>query len=211
MSTEDTLLPTWPDIRPMTPPDVPRLAQVLVAAFFEDPVTLYLFPRESSRRRRLERYFVFQLRRIAQSGGEAWTTGDLSGVSLWLPPRRQVPTFTVALGQLFGATFILGLETGRALALIDQLERLRPKEAHYYLAGIGVDPALQRKGVGSRLLQVVLDRVDEEQLPVYLESSKEENLSFYFRHGFEVTGEVGSNRGLSPRLWCMCRQPKLLS
>lgn len=208
---DDAATATGPRVREMAPADIPRLAKVLVAAFLEDPVTLYLFPRPTSRPRRLERYFTFQLRRITQSGGEAWTTEDRSGVSLWLPPQRVTPKLGSALGQLFGALSILRFETGRALALIDQLERLRPKESHYYLAGIGVDPALQRKGVGSRLLQVVLDRVDQEQLAVYLESSKEENLSFYFRHGFTVTGEIGSTSGSTPHLWCMRRPPQPLS
>ncbi len=194
-------------VRPVEKQDLAPLAAVLVDAFYEDPVTVYLFPSEASRRRRLARYFGFQLRRVGEVGGLIYTTDDLAGVSLWLPPKRRPPTLSSALGQLFGVLFILGAQTGRAVALADQLERVRPKEAHYYLAGIGVAPARQATGVGSLLLRPVLGQADEECVPVYLESSRQENIGFYRRHGFEVTGEVGRVRGGSPPLWCMRRQP----
>ena len=69
---------------------------------------------------------------------------------------------------------------------------------------LGTDPEHQRTGVGSALLRSVLDSVDAEGLPAYLESSKESNLSFYGQHGFEVTGEIRTPRG-GPTLWLMWR------
>ncbi len=198
-----------PGVRAVEAKDISRLTDVLVAAFYDDPVTIYLFPSERSRKRRLERYFRLQLKRIGSMGGLALTTDDLDGVSLWLLPKRREPSFAAAIGQLFGVASILGANTGRAVALSDQLYRIRPKEAHFYLAGIGVDPPRQRTGLGSLLLGPMLARADEEALPVYLESSREENISFYLRHRFEVTGEVGSRKGSSPRLWCMRRPPSL--
>lgn len=207
MSESEPIAPLARAVRPVERGDVPVLAEVLVAAFYDDPVTEYLFPSERSRKRRLERYFTFQLRRIEETGGEALATEDLSGVSLWMPPERRRPGAGAAIEQLLGAVLILGRQTGRAIALIDQLERVRPTEPHLYLAGIGVRPDAQRRGIGSALLRQMLERADREGLTVCLESSREENLAFYNRHGFSVTGEVGSMKGSSPRLWCMQRPP----
>ena len=39
-------------------------------------------------------------------------------------------------------------------------------------------------------MQSRLDRVDAEHAPAYLESSKAENVPYYQRFGFEVTGEI---------------------
>ena len=43
-------------------------------------------------------------------------------------------------------------------------------------------------GARDEVLAPVLERCDAEGVPAYLESSKESNVSFYRRHGFDVTG-----------------------
>ena len=59
---------------------------------------------------------------------------------------------------------------------------------------------MQGRGVGSALLEPALARADGEGMPCYLETQKEENLSFYARHGFAVRDTalpVGRWRGLA--------------
>jgi ribosomal protein S18 acetylase RimI-like enzyme len=91
--------------------------------------------------------------------------------------------------------------------LLAAYERARPRQTHWYLGTIGTDPARQGTGVGTALLRVVLDRLDAAGVPAYLESSKESNLAFYGRHGFEVTGQIHTPRG-GPTLWLMWRDPR---
>jgi hypothetical protein len=52
----------------------------------------------------------------------------------------------------------------------------------------------------------MLDRVDEEGQPAYLESSKERNVALYARFGFEVVEELRSGTG-GPPIWRMWREP----
>ncbi|MGH3553712.1 MAG: GNAT family N-acetyltransferase, partial [Mycobacterium sp.] len=52
-----------------------------------------------------------------------------------------------------------------------------------------------------------LDRCDAEHCPAYLESSKPENVPYYERFGFTVTGEVVLPYG-GPTLWPMWRAPR---
>jgi GNAT superfamily N-acetyltransferase len=70
---------------------------------------------------------------------------------------------------------------------------------------MGVEPDEQGRGLGSRVLQPVLDRCDVEQLPAYLEATAEGNVAFYERIGFEVrdTNQLGDG----PALWLMVRRP----
>jgi predicted N-acetyltransferase YhbS len=55
---------------------------------------------------------------------------------------------------------------------------------------ISSDTSVRGKGYGQALMQSRLDRVDAEHAPAYLESSKAENVPYYQRFGFEVTGEI---------------------
>lgn len=197
-----------PRLRPVEAGDVAELSACLARAFDDDPVSHFLFPNERTHRVRLERYFRWQFAHVFLPKGESWTTDDLAGASLWIPPRRPSPSVFQALSQLATVTRILGRQTGRALRLLEQLDSVHPKVVHCYLGTIGTDPERQRSGIGSALMEVVLSRLDQEAMPAYLESSKEENLSFYHRHGFEVTGEVGRSGGDIPRIWLMWREPR---
>ena len=62
---------------------------------------------------------------------------------------------------------------------------------HFYLFAIGVDPWMQGRGAGSRLLRHVLDRRDREGVPAYPENSKERSLPFYEKHGVAHGDAVG--------------------
>lgn len=80
---------------------------------------------------------------------------------------------------------------------------------HWYLAALGTDPEAQGRGLAAAVLAPVLDGCDTDGLGAYLESSKEQNLPFYARHGFAVTGTIDLSRG-GPRLWTMWRDPRPL-
>jgi GNAT superfamily N-acetyltransferase len=96
------------------------------------------------------------------------------------------------------------LTVGTGLA---SLEEKHPEQPHYYLWVLGTDPLHQGRGVGGQLLSPILQRCDAEQMPAYLESSKEKNVPFYARHGFEVVERFKvPNDG--PPLWLMWREPK---
>ena len=86
------------------------------------------------------------------------------------------------------------------------MEKKHPREPHWYLAVLGTDPQHQGKGHGSAVLEPVLDRCDLEGVPAYLESSKEANVPFYERHGFQVTDTHDFPKG--PRIWLMWRDPR---
>jgi GNAT superfamily N-acetyltransferase len=186
--------------------DVDRLSASLARAFFDDPVTEYFFPREADRSRRLERYFRLHLRTLFIPRGEAWTTPGLEAASMWMPPGTRQPTLRQALSQLVPIMAILGGRVSRASRLVRLLESHHPRASHYYLGGLGTDPQAQGKGFGSALLEVVHERCDAEGLPSYLENSKEKNLAFYHRHGYEVIGDVRLPDTEAP-LWLMWREP----
>jgi GNAT superfamily N-acetyltransferase len=87
------------------------------------------------------------------------------------------------------------------------IERRHPPDPpHWYLAILGTEPAAQGQGLGSAMLGPVLEECDRDGVAAYLESSKDRNLAFYGRHGFQVTEEWRLPRG--PRVWGMWREPR---
>src|SRR5580658_5801774 len=196
-------------VRRVVPDDVGALVEVLARAFDDDPVPQWLFRGDRRRRRGLRKFFTIQLRHTYLERGEVFTTQDLAGVAMWSPPGRARPGWRdlVRLVPVMPYLTGLGRDTPEAARLLSAVDAARPQDPHWYLATLGTDPDRQRTGVGSALLRSVLDRVDSEGLPAYLESSKESNLAFYGQHGFEVTGEIRTPRR-GPTLWLMWRSAR---
>ncbi len=190
-------------IRKADAADVPALAGALARAFDDDPVMAWLFPDPARRTRTLPRFFSAHLTKIVLPHDAVYTSADVAGGALWEPPGkwrlgargqlRMLPDFI----RLFGRRLPLA---SRGLNLV---EASHPQELHWYLAVLGTEPARQGQGIGSCLMAPILERCDREGLPAYLESSKESNIAFYGRHGFEVTGEIRLPGG--PPVWPMWR------
>jgi ribosomal protein S18 acetylase RimI-like enzyme len=90
-------------------------------------------------------------------------------------------------------------------AVLDQMATFHPREPHWYLPMIGVDPPHQGRGYGSALLSYALERCDREQCLAYLESTNPRNIPLYQRHGFKVLGTIQA--GSSPPMVPMLRTP----
>lgn len=132
--------------------------------------------------------------------------GDLTGAAIWVPPGES-PMGTAELIDIVKPNVATRLAFRSPLLAWGALraDRHHPHEPHFYLAAIGVDPAAQGRGLGSQLLQPVLDLCDEEQVPAYLESSDPANVDFYARHGFRTVEVVRLPRG--PMIHTMWRTP----
>ncbi len=198
-----------PAVRLAGSADVRRLVAVLVRAFEDDPVAGYLFPGARSRARGLRRFFGTQVQTMIAGAGEVWTTPEVAGGALWArpgTPRQATLRDAMRLAPVLWEV-VLGGRASAGFRLLADVERARPTQPHWYLATLGTDPSRQGRGIGSALLRRVLRTADEDQVPAYLESSKQRNVPFYARHGFEVTGEIRSEEG-AVTLWPMWRAPR---
>ncbi|HLI74829.1 MAG TPA: GNAT family N-acetyltransferase [Acidimicrobiales bacterium] len=192
-------------VRLVTTDDVGAISRSLARAFEDDPVWEFLVPDPATRLRRCEVIFSTMLRVQHVPHASCYTEPDLVAAAIWDPPRQWRMTPSQLLRGTVG--FARGFRSGmpNALRTLSAVERQHPKTPHYYLAILGTDPEHQGKGIGSALLRPVLDRCDDSGLGAYLESSKESNIPFYRRHGFEVTGEITLPKG--PKIWPMWRDP----
>ncbi len=193
------------DVRLATVSDRQALSQALAAAFHDDPVMAHLMP-ERNRAARMHRFFGFEID-STRPRGRVYTTADVSGGALWAEPGRWRLPITSVLGSAPTMVRTLSWRVPRGLRTLSVIEKVHPTEPHWYLAVLGTDPSRQGRGVGSALLAPVLDECDRDGIGAYLESSKESNIAFYARHGFEVTEEIRLPGG--PPVWGMWRDPRV--
>ena len=198
------------EVRSARRTDVPALAKTLGRAFGDDPVFCWLQPDAGKRATALPGLFGAMARHHFLGGGGVEVATSESGVgaaALWDPPGGwdQAPREQVRMLPAVIRCFRGRLGVARALA--EEMKANHPEEPHWYLAMIGSDPRVRGAGYGNALLRSRLDRCDAEGAPAYLESSNPDNIPYYMRFGFEVTGEIAMPGG-GPPLWPMWRRPR---
>lgn len=204
MSTTNAPEAPRPAPQPATLDDAATIGPTLARAFDDDPMMRWFFPDAATREAGLGRYFATLLTR--QYGRHGVCERTAAAAAFWVPPGAQdkaVPDAETVeeLAEILGDRAPLFREATAAAA------GHGPEEPHWYLAVLGADPAAQGQGHGAALLRSGLARADEAGLPVYLESSKPENLPFYEHFGFTALGEVQLPGG-GPTLWVMRRAPR---
>ncbi|KAJ5923434.1 Acyl-CoA N-acyltransferase [Penicillium verhagenii] len=87
------------------------------------------------------------------------------------------------------------------------------RDGYYYCSLLGVSSQVRGMGVGRRLMDVILQKADEEGVSCYLESSKGyPNIAIYEKMGFELCNEIKcDDSGNVCKLYGMTRLPKIKS
>jgi GNAT superfamily N-acetyltransferase len=194
------------EVRKATLDDVPKLALALARAFDEDPPMQWFLPDERRRVELARLMFDVMLRRLHLVRDECWTTEDVVGGALWVPPGRWRLGFFSQMRLLPSMIRVFGRGLGRAQRGLAVMDSGHPRVRHYYLDSLGVAPEWQGRGLGSALMQPVLARCDREGVPAYLNAGSPRSRNLYLRHGFHVTEEFRLPEG-GPPLWRMWREP----
>lgn len=188
--------------------DYPRLVEILCKAFDSDPHISWLIRRDEKRALAYHQFFTMILNGLAEPHGEIYTTSNVHGVAVWYPPghgkigllkqAKVAPAFIRAVGWNNLLSRMVGIE---------KMEYYHPKEPHYYLQLLGVDPEHQGKGVGRDLLIPMMMKCDAEQTFAYLETANPKNVAYYEGFGFEVVHSLPMPDN-GPTLWMMKRTPR---
>ncbi|MGA3254311.1 MAG: GNAT family N-acetyltransferase [Mycobacterium sp.] len=199
-----------PQARAARRADIRELSRTMARAFHDDPVMRWLLPEDKARTAQLARMFAVMTRHHHLAGGGVEVACDgtvIVAAALWDPPNRWRQTRREQLAMTPAFIRVFGLRSAKGQAVQEVMKRAHPEEPHWYLPAIGSDPMVRGKGFGQVLMESRLDRVDAEHAPAYLESTKHENIAYYQRFGFEVTGEIVLPEG-GPTMWPMWRAPR---
>jgi GNAT superfamily N-acetyltransferase len=195
--------PPRPLVREPHPGERKALLEVIGRAFYDDPVSKYVFPKDSGRVAGFARFSGLAIDAFAESA-IVLTNEAVQGAAIWQAPSPAPTGGFLQIRLAMRLAWIAGRHFPRVARLGEFMSKHHLREPHYYLATLGTDPQHQGKGIGSAVMQPILDRCDKEHLPAYLESSKEANIPFYNGHGFDVIEDLQIPDG--PRLWPMIRK-----
>jgi GNAT superfamily N-acetyltransferase len=194
-------------VRKVTPGDVPELARALARAFDGDPPMRWFLPDDDRRVEQARLMFDVMLRRVHVLRDQCYTTEDLTGGALWVPPGQWRLGLVQQLRLLPGMIRVFGRDLPRVQNGLAIMDKGHPRSPHWYLDSLGVVPERQGRGIGSALMQPVLARCDRERMAAYLNAGSTRSRDLYLRHGFEVTEEFRLPED-GPPLWRMWRKPR---
>jgi ribosomal protein S18 acetylase RimI-like enzyme len=180
------------DAEPLSRGDRHAAADVATRAFLDDAYFAYLLPGAQFRAHALPILFGGQIGHLGRYGRIVVVRDDgdrIVGVAVWLTTGRFPLSLGVQIAQLPSSLRALyqrphSLKVGGAY--LRELLNVHPKEPHWYLMLLAVEPTMQRSGVGTMLMNEGIDRIDSEHVGAYLETQKLDNHAYYRRYGFEL-------------------------
>lgn len=173
----------------------------LTLAFASDPANRWCWPGTGEFLAAFPA-FVRALGGRALAHESGFEIADGAGVALWLPPG--VEPDEAQLIEIVQRTMHASRQSD-LFEVIQQIGQYHPREPHWYLPFVGVEPLHQNRGLGALVLRPILERCDREQLPAYLESTNPRNIPFYESLGFASMGTIQA--GKSPEIVPMLREP----
>lgn len=192
-----------------TPATLDAAAADLAAAFHDDPILDWFMRTDGRRTAARGAFFRLVVRELAVPTGVIECPEPGGAAAIWIESERLAP---YSAAQELRALPVLLRATGlskfaRLPTLRKAMDAHHPAEPHDYLWFLGVQPAAQGRGIGSRLLASRCERLDAGGRAAWLETATPRNLGLYHRHGFEIKAEYRP-RSDAPLLWGMWRAPR---
>lgn len=194
-------------IRRATASDLDGVATTLVESHLDYVWEEWALP-GPDRRERLTTLVRVDLELLGIPYRDVWMHDEAAAVAVWVrsPAVPLNPDAAAEVARVARSTF------GPRLAVIEAVEAElaahRPAEPHWFLATMGTRPDRQRRGLGTAVLQPVLDELDRILEPACLETSSAANVAFYSRLSFEVVAHLDDLPGDAPETWVMWRGPR---
>jgi GNAT superfamily N-acetyltransferase len=181
-------------VQPTTRQSYRQAARVLARAFSDEPVSQRVYRRLTPPQllRNLTLDFTGELAVCLRRGEplELRQNGTVAAAAVIYPPGAYPLPWLAELQVTLAS--ILGHSRYDLRAWQDWLDEVgqhHPHSPHYYLEYLGVEPALQGKGLGSQLLAELTRRADAAEVGCYLETATPRNLPLYQRFGFQITNQ----------------------
>lgn len=169
--------------------DKAKVVELLRLSFKDNLSVHFLVGSRPGREQRLRRLMSYAFD-MCLSYGEVWMTAQQDACALVLYPHQKCFSLYASWLDLRLAFGVIGLsKVGAVLRREKRIAAMHPEGPFCYLWFIGVNPWVQRRGLGSMLLSEIAADAANAGLPVYLETSALQNVSWYQQRGFSLFHE----------------------
>lgn len=184
--------------------DKELIIKILSSSFDTNESVNYIAKQDHKRIKRINSLMEYSFE-MCFNYGNVYLSEDKKSCALILYPHKKNTTLKTILWDLKLIFNCISIENiGKAIKREKAIKALQTKTPMYYLWFIGVDKEYQQTGLGSKLLESVIQDSKQKQLPVFLETSTLKNLPWYKKFGFEVYNELQ----LSYKLFFLKRELK---
>jgi len=137
----------------------------------------------------------------------------LEAVAIWQPPfEAGVSIWNMMMLGFAAAPWKFGMSATWRMMRVLELSEWHHKDTmqnrpHWTLYSIAVVPSRQSKGLGTALIQPVLQAADSEGISIYLDTDSERSLHFFENNGWKVVKDL-KEPPVGPQFWTMLREPR---
>ncbi|NLS96335.1 MAG: GNAT family N-acetyltransferase [Planctomycetaceae bacterium] len=181
-------------VEPLSSSRFPEAATLLARAFQNDPVIASILPGILPEKRAHKLAVMFE-EMLAVNSRWNEPLGIVDGGAVRAAAILHRPgTHPLPLGTEIGLLWRVVRRIGprgltRFIRWSLRIGRRHPTTPHYYLETLGVEPALQGRGLGSAMLRKIAAVLDAAGDECVLETANDRNVVLYGRFGFEITRE----------------------
>lgn len=163
---------------------------ILTKSFDTNQSVNYIVKQDRKRTKRVRALMDYSFE-VCYLFGDVFLSDDKKACALVLYPDKRKTSIKSVLLDIKLILSCVGLKNiKKTLDRESKIKKIQPKELMYYLWFIGVDPQYQNTGIGSKLLDELIEDSRRKKRAIYLETSTLKNLPWYQKLGFQIYNEL---------------------
>lgn len=166
------------------------IKSILCNSFDDNQSVNYIAKQDHLRAKRIDSLMDYSFE-TCYNFGDVYLSDDKNACALVLYTDQKKTTVSSIFLDIQLLLNCIGLDNiGKAMKRESAIKKIQPKDPMYYLWFIGVDPKFQGTGIGSQLMNEIIQDSEQKSRPIYLETSTLRNLPWYRKFGFEIYNEL---------------------